>query len=325
MSLPAELALDPGILGWIARIEEISPGLPGLQSRDPLLRRAAERRLSDLLAVDAVLPVPDGVDREDLVVSGPRGPLRMRRYRGDGETGPLPSQLWLHGGGFFGGSVDEQINERLCARRALDSGVQIFSLEYGLAPEHPYPAASDDAARALEALIEGGARLGVDPARVGIGGNSAGAAIAASTVLRLRGSIPLVHVALEVPALALRPMGHAAEQAGEPWREEFAWVAGLYVGPDGPADGDASPLDADDLSGFPPTLIFVGEHDPLRDGGIAFAARLTEAGVETELVVGPGHLHGTPGLTAVFPGARAWQAQHAQELTRAYRPAPSAA
>ncbi|MFB7844398.1 alpha/beta hydrolase [Microbacterium sp. NPDC056052] len=324
MSLPSELALDPGILGWITRIEEISPGLPGLTSRDPLLRRAAERRLSDLLAVDAVLPVPDGVDRDDLVVPGPRGPLRMRRYRPAGETGPLPSQLWLHGGGFFGGSADEQINERLCAHRTLDSGVQIFSLEYGLAPEHPYPAASDDAAAALEALIDGGARLGVDPTRVGIGGNSAGAAIAASTVLRLRGSLPLVHVDLEVPALALRPVGRAAEQVGESWREEFAWVAGLYVGPDGPMDSDASPLDADDLSGFPPTLIFVGEHDPLRDAGIAFAARLTEVGVETELVVGPGHLHGTPGLTAVFPGARAWQAQHAQELIRAYRSAPSA-
>jgi len=324
MSLPADLALDPGILGWIARIEELSPELPGLTSRDPLLRRAAERQLSDRLAVDAVRPVPDGVDREDFVVPGPRGPRRLRRYRPGGEPGALPSQLWLHGGGFFGGSIDEQINERLCAHRALDSGVQIFSLEYGLAPEHPYPAASDDAAAALETLIDDGVRLGVDPTRVGIGGNSAGAAIAASTVLRLRGSLPLVHVDLEVPALALRPVGDAAEQAGGSWQEEFAWVAGLYVGPDGPADSAASPLDADVLSFFPPTLIFVGEHDPLRDAGIAFAARLTEVGVETELVVGPGHLHGTPGLTAVFPGARAWQAQHAQELIRAYRSAPSA-
>lgn len=325
MSGISELALDPGVLGWIARIEELSPGLPGLQSRDPLLRRSAERRLSDLLAVDAVLPVPDGVAREDLFVAGPRGPLRLRRYRPESGTGPLPSQLWLHGGGFFAGSVDEQINERLCARRALDSGVQIFSLEYGLAPEHPYPSASDDAAAALDALIAGGPRLGADPARVGIGGNSAGAAIAASTVLRLRGRVPLVHVDLEVPALALHPVGRAAEQAGRSWREEFAWVAGLYVGPDGPADSDASPLDADDVSGFPSTLIFVGEHDPLRDAGIAFAARLRTVGVETELVVGAGHLHGTPGLTAVFPGARAWQAQHAQELTRAYRSAAPAA
>ena len=107
-------------------------------------------------------------------------------------------------GGFYAGTMQEILNDRLCSRRALEANMQLISLEYRLAPEFPYPAAVDDATAALAALVEKAERFGVDTARLGIGGNSAGAGIAASTSLKLRdaGNDVLVHVDLEVPPTA---------------------------------------------------------------------------------------------------------------------------
>lgn len=321
MTKLADLTLDPGVVRWIARLEELSPGIPGIASPDPVVQRAAGRELSDLIAVDFTLPIPDGVELDDFEIEGPGGPLRMRRYRPSAASGPAPTQLWLHGGGFYAGTIDEVLNDRLCARRAIDSGVQVFSLEYRLAPEHPYPAPVLDAVAALEALVAEADRLGVDPERLGIGGNSAGAAVAASTALRLRdaGGPRLIHVDLEVPPLAMRRVGQSADDYAVGFGlDELELVVAMYTGADGPADANISPLDVDDLSGLPPTLIMAAEHDPLRDSGVEYAARLREAGVPVDLTVEPGHLHGTPAITAAFDGAREWQEQHARRLALAY-------
>ncbi|MET0780525.1 MAG: alpha/beta hydrolase [Microbacterium sp.] len=326
MTTMADLSLDSGILEWIARLEQIAPGIPDIANTDPTLRRVAERELSDLLAVEFTLPIPDGVEIDDLQIAGPGGPMRMRRYRPGAASGPMPSQLWLHGGGFYAGTIDEVLNDRLCARRALESGVQVLSLEYRLAPEHPYPAPVLDAVAALEALRADTARFGVDPDRLGIGGNSAGAAIAASTALRLRdtGGPRLAHVDLEVPPLAMQPVGRSATDYAIGFGlDQMDLIVAMYAGPDGPADPNISPLDVDDVSGLPATLILAGEHDPLRDSGVQYAERLRQAGVPVELFVGVGHLHGTPGITASFPGAREWQQEHSRQLAIAYNTRPS--
>ncbi|MET0812339.1 MAG: alpha/beta hydrolase fold domain-containing protein [Microbacterium sp.] len=328
MTTLTELALDPGIRRWIARIDQLAPGLPGLASVDPVARRAADLELSDLLAVDFTLPIPDGVELDDVEIAGPGGPLRLRRYRPSAATGPLPTQVWLHGGGFYAGTIDEVLNDRLCARRALDSGVQIFSLDYRLAPEHPYPAPVLDAVAALEALVADADRFGVDVRRLGLGGNSAGAAIAASTALRLRDAagISLAHLDLEVPPLSLPPVGASAEEYASGFGldlEALAMVVAMYSGPHGASDPLISPLDADDLSGLPPTLIMAAEHDGLRDSGVAFAERMQRAGLPVVLYIGPGHLHGTPGITAGFDGAREWQELHARHLALAYDTTPA--
>jgi acetyl esterase len=326
MTTLTDLSLDPGILRWIARIEQLSPGIPDLASPDPVAQRVAARELSDLLAADFTLPIPDGVEIEDFEIPGPAGALRMRRYRPTATTGLAPSQLWLHGGGFYAGTIDEILNDRLCARRAVESGVQLFSLEYRLAPEHPYPAPVLDAFAALQAMVADPARFGVDPDRLGIGGNSAGAAVAASTALRLRdaGGPRLAHVDLEVPPTAMRPVGQsAADYAIGFGLDQLDFIVAMYAGADGPADANISPLDVDDLTGLPPTLIMAGEHDPLRDAGVLYAERLRQAGVPVELFVGAGHLHGTPGITAAFDGAREWQEQHARFLALAYKTHPA--
>ncbi|MFE5411117.1 alpha/beta hydrolase fold domain-containing protein [Microbacterium sp. NPDC056569] len=328
MTTLTDIALDVGIRRWIARIEQLAPVLPGLASTDPAVRRTADRELSDLLAVDFTLPIPDGVALDDIEIDGPGGPLRMRRYRPVAASGPLPSQVWLHGGGFYAGTIDEVLNDRLCARRALDSGVQIFSVDYRLAPEHPYPAPVLDAVAALEALVADADRFGVDVDRLGIGGNSAGAAIAASTALRLRdaGGTSLLHLDLEVPPLSMTPVGASAEQYASGFGldiDALQLVVAMYAGPDGPSDPLISPLDVDDLSGLPSTLIMAAEHDSLRDSGIAFAERLQRAETPVVLYMGPGHLHGTPGITAGFAGAREWQELHARHLALAYDTSPA--
>jgi acetyl esterase len=314
----ADAELDAGTRAWIARIEQIAPGIPDIANPDPAVQRRAAQVLSDRLAVEFTLPVPDGVELDDLELAG----LRARRYRPAAADGAQPTQLWLHGGGFYAGTIDEILNDRLCARRALDSGVQIISLEYRLTPEHPYPAQVEDARTALDALLTDPAGHGVDARRVGIGGNSAGAAIAASTSLHLRdaGDSVLMHVDLEVPPTALRAVGDSGREFAHGFGlDEIELLARMYAGPHGPADGYLAPLDAPDLSGLPPHLILVAEYDPLRDGGVAYADRLRAAGVDVDLYLGAGQLHGSPGQTAASAGALAWQTEHSRRLGGAYR------
>jgi acetyl esterase len=198
-------------------------------------------------------------------------------------------------------------------------------VEYRLAPEHPYPAPVEDAVAALLAVAVDPAGFGADAGRLGIGGNSAGAAIAASTALRLRrtGAVRLVHQDLEVLPAALHPVGASSVDFARGFGlDDFDAIARLYVGPDGPSDGDASPVDVADLDGLPPTLIMAAEWDPLRDSAVLYADRLAKAGVPVVLHIGRGHLHGSPALTARMPGALEWQRLHAAELGRAYDSPP---
>jgi acetyl esterase len=318
-----ELRLDPAILAWAARIEEHAEHLPALRSSDLALRRQAARRLSDLLAEEFTAPAPPSVEITTSWIDGPAGPLELRRYRPDGLPAPAPTQLALHGGGFTSGTVHELLNDRLLAARAVAAGIQIVALGYRLAPEHPYPAAVEDTIHALRVLTSeaGPSRFDVDPGRLGIAGNSAGGGIAASAVLRLRdsGDVRLVHQALEVPAVSLTPSGDSATRYARGFGlDDAEALVPLYLGGVRAADAYASPLEADDLSGLPPTLIQVAEHDPLRDAGLAYGRRLVEAGVPTMTWIGRGHVHASGGLTAVMAGAREWQAVQATALRAAY-------
>jgi acetyl esterase len=318
-----ELRLDPAILAWAARIEEHAEHLPALRSSDLVLRRQAARRLSDLLAEEFTAPAPPAVDISTSWIEGPAGPLELRRYRPEGLPAPAPTQLALHGGGFTSGTIHELLNDRLLAARALAAGVQVIALGYRLAPEHPYPAAVDDTIHALRVLTSeaGPSRFDVDPGRLGIAGNSAGGGIAASAVLRLRdsGDVPLVHQALEVPAVSLTPSGDSATRYARGFGlDDAEALVPLYLGGPRATDTYASPLEADDLSGLPPTLIQVAEHDLLRDAGLAYGRRLEEAGVPTTTWIGRGHVHASGGLTSVMAEAGEWQAVQATALREAY-------
>jgi acetyl esterase len=309
--------LDRPVLDWIRRAEELSASLPGTGSDDVVARRRAARELSDRLALEFTDPVPAGMDVDELHLAGGDGPRRARRFRPTDAVGPLPTMLWLHGGGWIGGTIDEIVNERICADRALRSGVQIVSLEYRLAPEHPFPAAVDDAVAALADLRTRADELGVDSAALGIGGNSAGATIAASAALRERDAgHPLAHQALEVLPAALRPFGESFDR----YRRASGMIGAEHLTDaylDGAPLSAASPLDASDHRGLAPALIFAAEFDPLRDGAVAYARTLDAADVPVVLHIGAGHVHGSPGIT-IWQGARDWHDLFATELAAAY-------
>lgn len=309
--------LSTPVLDWIHRAEELSASLPDLGSADIAARRRAAHELSDRLAVDFMEPTPEGIDVDDLHLAGGAGLLRARRFRPSDARGMQPTMLWLHGGGWIGGTIDEIVNDRLCADRALRSGVQIVSLEYRLAPEHPFPAAVDDAVAALADLRTRAAEIGVDTARLGIGGNSAGATIAASAALRERNAgHDLLHQALEVLPAALRPVGASFDRyrraSGMLGAEH---LADIYRG-DAPLTA-ASPLDAPDHRGLAPALVLAAEFDPLRDGAVAYARVLDAAGVPVVLHIGEGHVHGSPGITR-WRGARDWRDVFVAEVATAY-------
>jgi acetyl esterase len=233
---------------------------------------------------------------EDFTVAGPGGPLAVRLYRArPREEGPAPLLVYFHGGGWVLGGIDS--HDGLCRRLAAASGCAIAAVDYRLAPEHPFPAAPDDASAALGALAGMAVELGIDPARIGIGGDSAGGTLAAAAAIKARdaGGPKLASM------LLLYPVCDMAMEA--PSHEEFArdhlltgdtlrWFGRQYLRDADPHDPRASPLRAARLDGLPPAFVLTASHDPLRDEGEAFARRLVEAGVPATIWRVPGMLHG---------------------------------
>ncbi|BAJ75656.1 esterase/lipase [Microbacterium testaceum StLB037] len=316
------IEVAPAILAWAERIAELSRSLPGLTAEDMSVRREAERRLSDALALEFCEPPARDVTVRDEVVHTAVGPLLLRRYRPPGLPSAAPTEVFLHGGGFISGSVREVINDRLLTARARRARVQVVALEYRLAPENPYPAAVEDTVATIDVLREDPGRFGVDATRIGIAGVSAGAGIAASATLFLRdrGESPLVLQSLEVPALALEAFGPSSVRFARGYGlDGYEDLLELYLGGGpGPHTTGAQPLFVADLAGLPPTFIQVAEFDPLRDAGLEFGERLRAAGVPTAVFLGAGHVHGSPGLTATFPPARAWHRRSAAAARLAY-------
>ena len=202
--------------------------------------------------------------------------------------------LFAHGGGWAIGSVET--HDGLCRAIANGSGASVLSVEYRLAPEHPYPAALDDCDTAWYWLRSAADELGIDFDRVALAGDSAGGALAAGLALRLRDRrepparlqaliYPCVDPALESASATEFATGFRLTRANMRW----FWRA--YLGGAEPS-GESAPALAENLFDLPPALVITASHDVLRDEGEAYAARLLEAGVPTELVRVDGTLHG---------------------------------
>ncbi|MGC2653330.1 MAG: alpha/beta hydrolase [Mycobacterium sp.] len=213
---------------------------------------------------------------------------RVRVYRAAGSTDVAPALLWIHGGGYVMGAA--QHDDGLCRRFSSRLGITVASVEYRLAPEHPYPAALDDCYSALSWLTTAPA---VDPARVAIGGASAGGGLAAALALRTRdrGEIELALQLLVYPMLDDRSPGSAPRHDYRFWSprsNRFGWAA--YLGATDPQV--AVPARRDDLTGLPPAWIGVGTCDLFHDQDLAYAERLRSAGVPCHVEVIPGAFHG---------------------------------
>jgi acetyl esterase/lipase len=213
---------------------------------------------------------------------------RVRLFRPVGSTEPTPALLWIHGGGYVIGSAQQ--DDRLCRKFSRRLGITVASVDYRLAPEHPYPAPLEDCYSALTWLA---ALPAVDGRRVAIGGASAGGGLAAALALlaRDRGEVTPAFQLLVYPMLDDRSSMTANNPNYRLWNtrsNHFGWTAYL---------GDADPQVAvpgrrDDLSGLPPAWIGVGPNDLFHDEDLAYAERLRNAGVPCEVEVIPGVFHG---------------------------------
>ncbi|HEX7131813.1 MAG TPA: alpha/beta hydrolase [Iamia sp.] len=245
----------------------------------------------------------------DVAVPGPAGAIPARIYRPDTRDA-APVLVWYHGGGWVIGNVEtsDATARKLCQR----AGVVVVSVDYRLAPEDPYPAATDDAWAALGWVAEHIGDHGGDATRLAVGGDSAGGNLAALVAIRARdeGGPVLRHQLLVYPATDLTMTHPSIEENGEGYfltAATMRWFADHYLGADrshgDPTTPAVSPLFVDDLAGVAPAQVLTAEFDPLRDEGDAYAARLAAAGVPVEHVPGPGLIHGFFAMGQISPDA----------------------
>ncbi len=232
----------------------------------------------------------------DVEIPGGTSPRRARVYRVAGSPSEgAPALVWFHGGGFVLGSIES--HDGVCRALAARARVVVVAVDYRLAPEHRFPAGLDDAIAATRWLLENGAILGVDPAAVAVGGDSAGANLAAVTVHALRGGARTPRFQLlAYPATdaTRREASHRYFHEGFVLTEaNIVWFLDHYLGnPSLATDPRVSPLFAADLTGLPPALVLTAGFDPLRDEGRAYADRLRGAGVDVEYHCSEGSMHG---------------------------------
>ncbi|GAA3681026.1 alpha/beta hydrolase [Nonomuraea antimicrobica] len=242
------------------------------------------------------------VDVADREIPGPEGapPVRVRVYEPSTAERPGPGLLYVHGGGFV--ASDLVAFDARCTEIADRVGAVVVSVDYRLSPETPFPGALEDTYAALTWLHSAAGELGVDVSRVAVGGDSAGGNLSAAVSLlaRDRGGPALCFQFLDVPVLDDRMTTKSVREFVDTpgWNGRNTEAMWGYYLKGGPAPGSpdvspyAAPMRAEDLTGLPPALVVVCEFDPLRDEGIAYAQRLTHAGVATELVLYPGTFHG---------------------------------
>jgi acetyl esterase len=235
---------------------------------------------SEVFAVEEPEPVEEVIDR---TIEGPGGDLPLRIYLPEGE-GPLAATMFFHGGGFVSGGLDS--HDEFCRTLANTVGIAVVAVDYRLAPEHPFPAAVEDAYTATEWVAGNAPEFGGDPDRLAVTGDSSGGNLAAvvAHMARDRDGPDISYQALLYPSVSHHQEWESIDQNGEGYfitKQDLVWFDEHYLEDDIDAmNVYASPLLAADLGGLPPATVVTGGFDPLRDEGIAYADRLEEAGVD---------------------------------------------
>src|SRR5260221_5377113 len=290
------------------------------------LKQLIEAKLAHTLAPQWALPIADvrrafrnlwtpamtgepvSIRRiDDVTIPGVDSTIPARVYAPDGPE-PCPVMLYFHGGGYVKGGIAE--SDAFCRNLAHVTRHLVLSIDYRLAPEHPFPAALDDAVAATVWTGTHTADIGGAPGPVVLCGESAGGNLAAVTCLRLRSDPrvairhqvllqPVVDFTLSFPSMAMLPTECLVP------REDLAWYYRTYCGEQcDPKDPRVSPIFAQDLSGLPPALIIAAEYDTLRDEAQAYAERLRSAGVATRYSCAEGMVHGFLQMRGIVPDAQ---------------------
>ncbi len=297
--------LDPQLAAIVAamRAAKAPPPFSGTPGE------ARARMQHAVIAGRAHTALPEVGSVEDTLAHAEGQAVPVRVYRPRDGVGTMPTVLFFHGGGFVLGSIElmDDIARKLCE----DLRAVVVSVEYRLAPEHPYPAAHDDARTATLWALGQARTLGGDARRVGIAGESAGANLAASTALTLRDrGCALAAQLLVVPGVDLARDVAQIAASGQDYpmlsTSDLADIARLYIGhaKTQAMQMPASPLRAKTLSGAPPTVIAVAGHDPLHEEGLAYAQRLRTDGVPVQVLDFPDMFHPFFGFFARSDAAR---------------------
>ncbi|MBN3780378.1 alpha/beta hydrolase [Burkholderia sp. Ac-20345] len=292
-------------------------GAPDLASLPPVTARAVYRQI---LASADVGPVD--VDVANHLIDGSDGALRLRIYRPTRES-TQGIIVYYHGGGFVLGDLDGYDN--VCRTLCDDSGATVVSVDYRLAPEHPFPAAVDDAWAALEWVAANTGELAISGAPIAVTGDSAGASLATvmCIVARDRGGPAIVFQGLVYPPVAAGSRrdfpSHIQYEDGPTLTARMMdYFDRLYFGAGGPPKDElAAPLLADNLANLPPVLLQIATHDPLRDEALAYGDRLLEAGNDVVVVEYHGLPHGFISMGGAVPAARLAQQQLGHALRAA--------
>lgn len=272
--------------------------------------------------------VPEDLAVEDVRVPGPAGapPVRVRTYRPRKVQGSVPALLWIHGGGYILGRPEQ--DEPLCVDFARELGILVVSVDYRLAPEHPFPAPLEDCYAALRWLFAQAGALGVLSERIAIGGASAGGGLTAALaqLAHDRQEVRPVFQLLVYPMLDDRTttrtdIDGANHRGWNQGSNVFGWRAYLGREPGGAqVPAHAVPARREDLSGLPPAWLGVGSCDLFHDEDIAYARRLEAAGVPCDVTVVPGAFHGFDLITREAGVARDFRGTYTAALRRALFP-----
>ena len=314
------LIMDPQFLAELAPILPMLRGLPKPALHDVNARRQI---LSSFVSEPVIQPE---ITQEILYATSSDG-YKLPIYhwkRTNPALGANDAQLailHIHGGGFISLSASAMVTS--LSGYVIETGVEIFSVDYRLAPEHPYPVPLEDCWTALQWVMDHASQLGIDKRRIAVMGESAGGGLAAGLALLARDrklEPPLARQILGYPMLDDRNTETVAKDVITLWNEEdnaTGWAA--YLG--AKAGGDdvpiyAAPGRATELAGLPPVYMDVGQRDLFAKDCLAYASRLTEAGVDTEIHMYPGLSHGFEGLTPNHPVAQEMRQKRRSQILR---------
>ncbi len=307
--------LDPQAQALMTLLSD--KGIPPVYTQTPVEARASYRARRSFTQPDA----PEVGRVQDLYFSHDDVQIPVRVYHPAGAGANMPALVYLHGGGWTIGDLDT--HDVLCRSLCQQAGGVVVSVDYRLGPEHKFPAAYDDAVAAWQWVASQAQALGVDPARIAIGGDSAGGNLAAAACLGLRdlGHKPVMQL-LIYPSTVMAPDTASYKTNGQGYmltRESMAWYSANYLrGPQDAQDWRASPQLAASHAHLPPALVLTAGFDPLRDEGLMYADALSQAGVSSQYICFERQIHGFITMGRVLQEANTAVALCAQALRTAW-------